>query len=818
MKIELFKKFKNIKIEFIIYTVIILILSSRWINDEFPLGLDIMGGFEIFRYIGDIYLSQGFLPSWSPYWFFGHPIWYTLPVLVFSPFSDNIFLYKLVYITIFILSGISIYKLSIVFTGDRIASFVVGLIYMLIPYHVLAVVHVGIGSLNIIFALLPFTILIIEKTFIYPNMRNSILIGFCTAAVILAHPQAFPILVGPFLIIYILFRYFIIDKSKNCKNNSNIFIIGGLILGLLLSAYWWLPYMEDRLFMQSVSFSIEDTKYFTPTIIEILTLNPALPTSIRATNINLVSIIIPMLAILGTILSWRNKYVVLFALSGIISVVLAMGVLSPIFPFIFEYIPFFGAIRTPGRFLIYGSLSFALLAGFGVKELIKRLQIIGKFLVMISIILIVINTGTDIYKGFNTFKLKDDQKHAMEWLATRGDVSTIVFPRDVRIHIDDQYSAINPWYYFHLTNMKTFRGGIDFYRPINTNYWSSDTDIDISAIAGINYILFDYNIIRYLDNSSRKTVNQIYNRVNTTTTFEQVWKKDAITIFQNLNAFPKIYSYRYISKEDMPIFDKQAVYQWKKYGGPSTIKIDSNLDNGDSFLELTVNFTSMQKDYVIIGTIYSNDNASDIDSIRLWYYLPKFEKNIRLSIGFVTEEGIFWAPIKIKEGQDWQYIDIPLIILQKPKRNASFDMTKTKKILIGITETNEYNNEKNFKIYLKNMTINRIKYSFNDIYIKYTNIEKYDISMDIDKRSYIVIAQSYHPNWIIRDIDTNNIISSEPTYIGYTSFLVDKGKHRLSITYEKSILQKVGFIVSLLALVICIGYLILLHYRRNDKK
>jgi uncharacterized membrane protein len=64
------------------------------------------------------------------------------------------------------------------FIKDRASSFVAGLIYLFIPYHVLMVSYSGAGAFNVLFALLPLTFLLLEKTLQKPVVKNLILLGF----------------------------------------------------------------------------------------------------------------------------------------------------------------------------------------------------------------------------------------------------------------------------------------------------------------------------------------------------------------------------------------------------------------------------------------------------------------------------------------------------------------------------------------------------------------------------------------------------------------------------------------------------------------
>jgi hypothetical protein len=558
MKIP-FSLYRYIKVEYIIYVLIILGLTSGWLNNNLPTGLDTLGGFQLFDYVRDTFFTQGLLPSWSPYWYVGHPVWYTLSFLIFSLVSGSIFLYKFVWIIIFILSGIFLYELSFMFIKDRASSFVAGLIYLFIPYHVLMVSYSGAGAFNVLFALLPLTFLLLEKTLQKPVVKNLILLGFCIAAVILSYPQAI-LLVGTFITFYALFRLLWIKhsrtnevyiSSRRSARHTFWVIFGSLLIGLLLSMYWWLPYLQELSSMSQIAFSISEINLRSSNVIEVLILRtfpfniPSFSLSGISIYTTIITLVIPVLAFFGLSCSFKNKYGMYISLSGLICLTLAMGISSPIFIFAFSYVPFFNSIRQPDRFLLYASLCFALLAGFGVKELLTRFRTkIKRLLILIICSLIILNSCFEMYRGFSTYELGDDQKNAMTWLATNAKGSLIIpFPQRGWLQIDDENDRIvNPWYYTSLTKARTLNGGSTMHSVRNNTSLTVDQLIDEkSNLYCMNYLVFDNNLIKYFDQSSRESVTSAYDRVSTSNKFVKVWAEGNVVIFKNTQAFPEIY-------------------------------------------------------------------------------------------------------------------------------------------------------------------------------------------------------------------------------------------------------------------------------------
>jgi hypothetical protein len=69
---------------------------------------------------------------------------------------------------------------------------------------------------------------------------------------------------------------------------------------------------------------------------------------------------------LGTLQPWR--VVPFFALLGPISLILAMGWNTPIYLWVFEFVPGFGFFQAPARLLIWYTIAMAVLAGIGAQS------------------------------------------------------------------------------------------------------------------------------------------------------------------------------------------------------------------------------------------------------------------------------------------------------------------------------------------------------------------------------------------------------------------------------------------------------------------
>ncbi len=204
-------------------------------------------------YLLDKGIKQGYLfPRWVDEltFGFGDPLFNFYPPLVYYlgeffhllGFS-YIWSIKLVFILGFLIGSISIYFFIREFLG-KLAAFLGTTIFTYFFYH--AVNAYVRGALSEFFAmnLVPLVFLSITKTAKSPSIKSSLFFAFSLALVFLSHQLvALPLLF--FLPFYFLFSLFISEKKK--KKFVIFLIIGGLI-GLSLSAFYWLPMFYEKQF------------------------------------------------------------------------------------------------------------------------------------------------------------------------------------------------------------------------------------------------------------------------------------------------------------------------------------------------------------------------------------------------------------------------------------------------------------------------------------------------------------------------------------------------------------------------------------------
>lgn len=203
-------------------------------------------------YLLDQGIKQGQLyPRWVDMLGFGHgyPLFNFYPPLIYyvGEFFHLLgFSYfwsiKLVFITGFILSTFGIYYFSRRYL-DRTPSFLAAVMGTYFSYHAVLIYVRGALAEFFSFAILPFVFLGMKKVSEKFSFRNILFLGLAFAVLILTHPLiAFPALIFiGFYFIHLLILHK--DKLRLIKN-----FFWSFLLGLSLSAFFWLPSMIERKF------------------------------------------------------------------------------------------------------------------------------------------------------------------------------------------------------------------------------------------------------------------------------------------------------------------------------------------------------------------------------------------------------------------------------------------------------------------------------------------------------------------------------------------------------------------------------------------
>ncbi len=166
-----------------------------------------------------------------PFFNFNYPLVYYLSYLLNKIGLDLLSIFKIILLLSFPLSGFFSY-LWLKQHFEKLAAFLGGLFYCLIPYHFLNVYVRGNIAETSALTIVPLGLYLVKKLYQKPTIKKAILLSFCISLIILTHN------ITALLFIPILFMYGLLLGLE--KKYLKILILG-FILPILTTSFFWLP-------------------------------------------------------------------------------------------------------------------------------------------------------------------------------------------------------------------------------------------------------------------------------------------------------------------------------------------------------------------------------------------------------------------------------------------------------------------------------------------------------------------------------------------------------------------------------------------------
>ncbi|MDD3246560.1 MAG: hypothetical protein PHF18_06875 [Methanosarcina sp.] len=398
----------------ILYTLLTFILTYPVI---FKISTSIPGGSDAFHWIRILWyapvaiFNPGLTKLTHDYLIF-HP--YGIPASPFQSAFNQILTYLLssvmalhqayniLWLFSFIFGAYGTYLLTKYLSNDKLSSFIAGLVFAFSPYHCAhSLGHFGATSIEWI----PFCALYLMKMFREGGIRNSFFAGIFFILVAMSDLQ-YMVFMGIFVLLLFLYEIYIVlrnEKQDYKEKLESIFYkysLFGVIsfLGLIpLTMENILTAISNDNFLkmdpfEAITYSTDLLSFFLPSVLhpifgdftKDIYSNFSGNTSENTTFIGYTVILLSLFAI-GRLK--ENKYVKFWSISALFFSLLSLGPLLHIngstsftvfqttipLPHLALYylVPFMDNCRTTGRFFVIASLSFAVLTGYGISELLK---------------------------------------------------------------------------------------------------------------------------------------------------------------------------------------------------------------------------------------------------------------------------------------------------------------------------------------------------------------------------------------------------------------------------------------------------------------
>ena len=476
--------------------------------------------------------AHGNFLGWSQFWYSGFQLFYTYSPLTYLlagglgwPFGSAILGMKILIALSFVMSGLGAYALARDFGIGPNWSLVAALLYSLTSPHILILFYTGSLTYGLAFAIAPFLFLSARIAFRSHTVNSTIALGVLIALLILSNETTAYVLFFP-LAAYILLA---VPRSRAVK--SALVIAASAVTGLLMSAFWLLPYLQTAFSGQVTLLTESETgAYPSANIIHWYSFFIPNLGNANAGDLGWV-LVLPALASV-VFLKKREE----FALYGA-AVVVGLLTIGPTLTPLFYKIPLVLALQFSWRFLVADVLFMAPLAAIFFGRLFRRFALDkvvvkhkGRIMAIVLIMLLVAIPPTVISMSsapssyFLPPQTPSDpgQQEAFNFLAGQ--------PGFFRVMVIDRYYESFPQF--------TLKGSIDgwydqattqAYRNFTYNVYycgASDRTLNGLRLLGARYVMIDSGY-----GGDATSAIQSYN--SSTSVFgPPVWQDEQVKIYQ----------------------------------------------------------------------------------------------------------------------------------------------------------------------------------------------------------------------------------------------------------------------------------------------
>lgn len=333
-------------------------------------------------------IKQGHFPLWNPYQFSGHPFFANPQHGVFYPIHILFFIlpfdiaFNSIIVLHFFLGGLFTYLFLRDLKAKSSGALLSGLTFMLSGY--LLSVH---SLLTILLSSVwtPFIMMFFRRAIQGKEFKNEILTAVMITISFLG--GGIEIVYGNFIVLFMMVIFSPLNESVQ-KSLGGISLFGQrlkvlfmvILLFLFLSAIQLIPFLElyhHSIRGKGISYQEATTWSFAPKDLLLFFLPDAYGYFLDMKKYwvsqcwfkTLYTGGLPF--ILSSIFFVFGKERKLFLVLMIFSIFFALGHYNPLYPFVFQYLPFFNGIRYPAKFLYIFILTLSMTTGLGFQRLME---------------------------------------------------------------------------------------------------------------------------------------------------------------------------------------------------------------------------------------------------------------------------------------------------------------------------------------------------------------------------------------------------------------------------------------------------------------
>ncbi len=348
------------------------------------------------RWAGDLNYGYG-LPLFN----FMYPAPYVIGSLLVLSGISLVVSFKLLLLLSFLLSGIFMYMFTLELFRDKQTAFLLTVFYQFAPFRLVEILVRGsIGSIYA-YAFLPLVLYGVTRMHKNPVISSGVLLSVATALLIISHNA----------LSLVFFLLAVVYAAALTGLKKPFWAIGvALLLGLTLSAFYWVPALAERSYTYGDLFMRNLYKAYFPPLVNFFIPNLTDRASLRVGEVSVQFGLFHVIALVLTCVvllrkSIKNRVMRLLLILSLVLTILVLFMMQPVSTFLWERTALLRQFQFPWRLLGITTLTTSFMAlsfvGVGILK--------NKFLYLTLIILTIASTAYYWYppQGFDQVKESD---------------------------------------------------------------------------------------------------------------------------------------------------------------------------------------------------------------------------------------------------------------------------------------------------------------------------------------------------------------------------------------------------------------------------
>lgn len=360
----------------VVFITVLIFVSLLFLlpvlHPGFYLTQDAQGHIARFAAYYKAFVDGQFPPRWAGFFNYG----YGTPVLLFYyPLPGYLasflhlfglhyeIIYKIVISSAFMLAPFSFY-IWVCQLFKKEVAFVGALLYCLAPYHLLDLyVRSDIAEL-LAFVFVPCVLFTIEKIIKQKNTSKYVLSGAIWYALLVLSHNGVSLMFSPFFFLYALIR------ARKIKSVPTIVMV--FIVGLFLSAFFWLPALYEARYTNTLFYIGSMYKEHFPSILQLIYSPWGFGTYVQkpgglSPQIGPLLLVLVCASLFAAVMNKQKRELWFWFLVFIVAVFISL----PYSAFIWKRVPLLRLFEFPWRFTALSSFAAVVLSCYGLSRLPK---------------------------------------------------------------------------------------------------------------------------------------------------------------------------------------------------------------------------------------------------------------------------------------------------------------------------------------------------------------------------------------------------------------------------------------------------------------